>query len=499
MDIVFTHKTQSCYREFADPVKRVQVSAESVVPDTNEDIGRIASVRTQVLLKSKDVTSRGISAGGELDTVLLYITEDEKSVSSLRLRKDFSLELEETDYPLDTLAHIRLSVVNTEARILNPRKVAVTVELVAELACYCRDEIIAETEMPEEGQALLHGRRESMEAVFVNGVCEKTFVISEQFRFPDGKPVPTQLIAQNADFVIEDVQQVGNRAVVKGKAFLDVCGLSADGNPLKTRFTTLFSQIVDTGAEACVSETGSIALTGAYYELVDTISGEKALDAELHAVLQLVSRSRQESVCFTDVYSNRCPTQCCFQEQSMPEVSGEQRLRLRGEADLSIAEDCGDVLSVLADPASWTITEGLPAFTVGLDVIYSRKSGELSAVRRQMELRGEKELADARLYGGRLLHTDFRFEGGVLHGRVEAELDWQSFRMRERSIVSAVMLREEEPYAVSEYPTVTLVRPAGEELWELAKRYHSSVEAIRSLQEALGGENGALLLIPREN
>ena len=48
MDIVFTHKTQSCYREFADPVKRVQVSVESVVPDTREDIGRIASVLSAI-------------------------------------------------------------------------------------------------------------------------------------------------------------------------------------------------------------------------------------------------------------------------------------------------------------------------------------------------------------------------------------------------------------------------------------------------------------------
>ena len=134
MDIVFTHKTQSCFREFADPVKRIQVSAESVVPDTNEDIGRIASVRSQILLKSKDVTSRGISASGELETVLLYITEDEKAVSFLRLRRDFSLEIEEGDYPLDTLSQLRLTVSNTEARVLNPRKIAVTVELLAELA-----------------------------------------------------------------------------------------------------------------------------------------------------------------------------------------------------------------------------------------------------------------------------------------------------------------------------------------------------------------------------
>ena len=499
MDIVFAHRTRSCYREFADPVKRVQVSAESVVPDTCEDIGRIASVRTQVLLKSKEVSSRGVAVTGELDTVLLYITEDEKEVTSLRLRKDFSLEFEE-EYPLDTLAHVRLSVVNTEARILNPRKVAVTVEVLAELSCFCRDEAVAETQMPEESVPPLHGRRESMEAVLVNGVCEKTFVLNEQFRFPDGRPAPTLLCAQSADFVIEDVQQVGSRAVVKGKVYLDVCYQTADGGcPEQLRFTSLFSQIVDTGAEECVSATGAIELTGAYYELADTIGGEKALDAELHALLQLTSRCRQQSVCFTDVYGNRCPTQCVFQKQSLPEVSEEQRLRLRGETELSIAEDCDEVLSIFAAPSAWMLSGELPVLTVGLDVLYRRKSGELSAVRRQVELRGEAGLTDSRLYGGRIVHTDLHGEGGTLRGRLEAELDWQRFGSRERSIVTGVTLREEEPYPAAELPSVTLVRPAGEELWELAKRYHSSEEAIRSVQEALGGESGAQLLIPREN
>ena len=499
MDIVFTNKTQSCYREFADAVKRVQVSAESVVPDTNEDIGRIASVRTQILLKSKDVTSRGVSASGELDTVLLYITEDEKAVSFLRLHRDFSVEFEAADWPLDTLAQLRLSVSNTEARVLNPRKVAVTVELLAELGCFCRDEIIVGTQMPEENGQLLHGLSESVEADLVNGVCEKTFVINEQFRFPDGKPAPSQLIAQSVDFSVEDVQQVGSRAVVKGKAFLDVCYLSDElPYPLQTRFTALFSQIVDTGAEECVSPTAAVELTGAYFDLTDTISGEKALDAELHAVLQMVSRSRREIAFLTDVYSNRCPAQCGFREQEAPEVSAEQRLALRAEEDLSIAEDCEDVLSVLAAVSACRLIEDLPVLTLGLDVIYRRGSGELSAVRRQMELKGESALPDARIYGARVLRTDLRPEGSVLHCRAEAELCWQRFQTRERRVVAAVTLREEEPYDGTALPAVTLVRQGSEPLWDLARRYHSSVEAIRSVRETLGTES-TLLLIPRES
>ena len=125
MEINLTHKTQSGFRDYADLEKRVQVSAESVVPDVNEDIGRIASVQTQLYLKSKDLTTRGVTVTGEMENVLLYITENENTVSFLRLHRDFSLDFDLGEDPAELEAQIRLSVSNTEARVLNPRKVTV--------------------------------------------------------------------------------------------------------------------------------------------------------------------------------------------------------------------------------------------------------------------------------------------------------------------------------------------------------------------------------------
>ena len=58
MEISFENKIINAYREISRQTKRMQVRAESVVPDTDEDIGRIASVHTMVLLKSKDLTAR---------------------------------------------------------------------------------------------------------------------------------------------------------------------------------------------------------------------------------------------------------------------------------------------------------------------------------------------------------------------------------------------------------------------------------------------------------
>ena len=60
----------------------------------------------------------------------------------------------------------------------------------------------------------------------------------------------------------------------------------------------------------------------------------------------------------------------------------------------------------------------------------------------------------------------------------------------------AVIVDEESPLDPGEHPAVTLVRVENESLWELAKKYHSSVEKISSLNDT-AELRGKLLLIPR--
>ena len=92
MEISFDNKCINTFREIYHQAKKIQESAESVVPDTDDDIGRIAAVHSWVILKSKDLTSRGVLISGEASAALLYITESQESMSFVRLSKSFSIE-----------------------------------------------------------------------------------------------------------------------------------------------------------------------------------------------------------------------------------------------------------------------------------------------------------------------------------------------------------------------------------------------------------------------
>lgn len=499
MELSFTHKTAAVYRELSRPVRRIQETAESVVPDTDEDIGRIVSVRTTLLLKSKDLTSRGVLITGEIRLALLYITETEQSVACVNLKKDFEMDFDLGPAQDDILTQIRLSVGSTEARILNPRKVAVTVELLGELSCYRQEEQRLETLLPETAAGLLHVRREETQTTAVNAVCEKSFAINEQFRFPEGKPAPERLVSQELSFTADNVQQVGSRAIVKGQLFVDVCYLSQEAEyPLYTRFSAPFSQIVDTGAEVSDGCGIHMELTGAFFELIDTIGGEKALDAELHALLELVSRQSLPVSYLSDAYSNRMPVQTSFQPGTLQSVFEVKTLTLGSECEIAIAEDCEDVLFVLPSPCQTVVAGEELSAIVALDVLYRTKDGTIAAVRRPLETEKAALPADSRVSAQRLVSLDLRPEGHALRCRAEAAIELQRLESHEIAELSGVTLLEDEAWDPDSFPTVTLAAVGGASLWELAKRFHSSEAAIRALNDEERLASGKPLLIPRE-
>lgn len=498
MEISFENKTVNIYREIYHQTKRSQESAESVVPDTDDDIGRIASVQTALMLKSKDVTARGVIISGEATAALLYITEDQQKVSFVRLTKSFTMEYEVADIDPDTVAQVRLSIVNCESRVVNPRKVSVTFELAGELSCYKQESLTIDSRLPAEGSDGLHARYESTELMLASAACEKTFGINEQFSFPSGKPAPSRLVSQQIDFAVSDSQLIGSKVIIKGNVNLSLCYLSEEVNyPLRTEFTTPFSQIIDIGEESMDNCSMNIELTSAYFDIINTISSEKALDVELHAVIQLVSRSRKSLSYVADIYSNKMPVECATQSRQFGVVSSVQKLKITSDERLSVAEDCTDVLSAFLSITEISLEQGQIKAAVEVDVVYRDSNGLLSSVHRILNMEGDGGGQNLRLCSARLCDVYLRPDGQFIDGHISAEISCLVCGSIEVRKVGAVSLDEDSAYDLSTYPTVTLVRVERESLWELAKTYHSSVEQIRAMNELEEEISGRLLLIPK--
>ena len=498
MDIIFEPKTVKAFRECAHQIKRTQLSMEGVVPDVSDDIGRLCFLQPSVLLKSKDVTARGAAVTGEMTVALLYINELENAVFDLHFTQSFSLEFELPEPDPDMLLQVRLFVSSTEARAINPRKVSVSVEVGGELTGYTEGETPISVEIPPVEDNRIYARKEAVQTAMINAVCEKTFVVNEQFPFSGGRAAPERLVAQDVSFRLAERQLIGSKILLKGTVCVRVCSFSQENDyPVFSDFTAPFSQLVDIGREEMDGCEVQIEPTSVYFNLVDSIGGEKALDAEIHAVAQLVSRCRQTVEYVSDAYAGRCPSTLTFEPRSVSAAEPPERILLEADNKIELPDDCEDVLSVLATLGQCSAAQGKAEASINFDVLYRSAAGTLSYVKRAVSVTADCPDQTVVILDKRLLDNYLRPEGNQLIGRVSVEMWIERRAETEIRCALAMSLDEGSPYDDAALPTVCAVRVDRESIWDLAKRYHSSCEKIEALNEIDGPIRGKMLLIPK--
>ena len=498
MEIRFENKMSRAYQEVGFVSKRVQENAECVVPDTEEDIGKIASVQADVLLKSKDLGGRGVLVSGEARAFLLVITEQQNKLSLLRLSKTFTVDLELPEQSAELLTQAMLQVQAVDARILNPRKVSVSFDLNAALFCYRSESLPVESDLPDAHREGLHVRREETDVLLPNAICEKTFALTEQFPFPSGRPVPARLVSEQTVFSVQDCQLIGSKAILKGTATASVVYLTEEADcPIQTDFTTPFSQIVELNEERMDNSSISISLTGSYYELTESINGEKVLDMEVHALIQMLSSGSVNFRRITDAYSNRMPLKEETESLQLKNSGQEAQICLHASETLNVMEDCKEVLGILPSVSRAAQEQGKLSAAVNFDIVYRLTDGLISAVRRTVLLEGSCGSPSDRITQVRIDNFQTLADGAELKAEFDLLFDLLHSEDVELRRLCAVELAEDSPYSADAFATLTLVRDEGESLWELAKRYHSSVEAIQQENAPESGEKSAFLLIPK--
>ncbi len=498
MEINFESTSVKAYQEILRQTKRIQVNMESVVPDVNDDIGHILSVRSQILLKSKDLTAHGVIVTGEVSAVVLYVNELANAVCDLSLSRSFSLEYELEGEESELQTRIRLFAGSSEARMINPRKVSVAVEVGGELSAFSQTEIRVASSAPTEQRAPIHIQTEQTSGSLVSAVCEKTFVLNEQFSLPAGMPEPERLIWQSAAFCLSDQQQIGSKILVKGEVQLSLLYKAKDEEcPTAAEFSAPFSQLVDIGQEETEHCFAGLETTSLYFSLLDTIGGEKSIDAEVHALLQLTGCCRQEYTVISDAYSNLFPSALSFEQ--LPVVTGleTRNLRLEREDRIDMPEDCIEVLTVFDTVGVPTLGDETLDTPVSLDILYRCGDGTLACVRRSFPLSAKRPEGELLLHALHMAEKNWRLSDGALSVRLCLELPCElRVETRLENAVSMSLL-EDSPFEWKACPSLTVVRADQESIWELAKRYHSSAESIETLNETEGALDGKLLLIPR--
>lgn len=495
MEIVFNTRTVPCSRELLRQTKLVQEHMECVVSDVNDDIGKIAWAEAQICLKSKELGSLELVAGATAEVCVYYLSEEHDKVLSMHLSRDFSVGFTCGDLPEGTEAQVLLCCQGVQARALNPRKLAIDLTVRAELGCFAGDSLVAAVSADAESGEELQLLFEQSSCAVRAQVCEKSFIVSEQLPVPQEGII--RLLSSHAELLRGDCQMIGSKALIKGISELRFgCETEEGSAPVFFEQRIPFSVLLDSGDEDCALGALILQPTALYAELSDAINGGRVIELELHAAAQGEFTKTVALDHIVDAYSTTCPLRCT-QSTATVGCSGEG-VCFTSEArdEISLEDEAVTLQAKQAQLLSFSAKENAAFASAVVSLLLQNADGSYGTVQKLLSFEAPLPAADCRIDEVRLGELSVHPSGGKIELCAEAEFCGTRNRSAELRWISSVELDTENAYDLAALSALTVVTRRGRSLWELAKRYHSSPEAIEKLnaKHPMGGDQ---LLIAR--
>lgn len=472
-----------------------EFQTDCIVSDTMPDVRDVVDGEGILQLRSKNTEDGCLVVTAVIQSSVLYVPDDGADLRSLTAAIPVEIRMEDPAIDSDCRAVCRLRIKSIEPKMVNSRKISVRAEVCGELWCY-REVSPSIAAGLEQEDPSVHILKNTASVVHVADVREKAFVITDQYSMQGDTSAGVEILSQRAEVYTEDVKFVSGKVVFRGRisVVLLVSGAEA-GAPVSMRYDTDFSQIMEVDAAGDdIQPDVCILLTGVYLDLPERGDTAGKIGAEFHMAAQCTCREKKEIPYVEDIYSNKSMfLPVC---ESTVFVSEVQSVSMR-QTVTGRAEPCGGEIVYASAAIGGISAENETVKTVvNARLLCRRDGGEYALARCRLNAEFTTDIpSGAELREIMVRVMDVYYSPAAEAADVRVVLQMDGFRTTSRTIscVERVEVDESGPAAV--VPSMTLVRRSAQtDLWGLAKKYHSSPEAISAANE---GNNGRLLLIPK--
>lgn len=497
MELQFRNDGLSCLREVTWEVKNEEQTQEVKLPDTMPDIGKVLGAWGQVLLRSKEWRGNGMSVSGGVMAWVLYLPEGEAEPRSVDTWIPFQLRWDFPQTERDGAILAEMLLKSIDARSVSARKLMVRA-VVSAAGCAMEPvvaEIFAPDSIPED--VYLLKRIYPMQIPRESG--EKTFNMDEELPLPAHCQNARRLLRYCMNPEITDQKIMADKVVFRGTAHIRVLCKCDDGTVKSGDLELPFSQYADLEQEYDPSATTRIlpAVTNLDMEIQE--NGQLRIKAGL--VGQYVIYEKKPVEVVEDAYSPHRPVKLHTMQLQLPSVLEQKQEDIQLEQLLEGASgELVDVFSVAEQPLRDRRGEEMDlTLPGGFQAIYYDAEGNLAGgyvhwtQAHKMDVpRDVKLTATCHMTG--LPQGDSGMDG--IRIRSNMRLDTTATTENGVEMVTGLELGEMVPPA-SDRPSLILRRVGEETLWDMAKLYGSTEDAIRKANGLTEDPvPGQILIIP---
>lgn len=477
-------------------VQNTELTQEIRLPDGMPDIGRVLSCWGQVVVRSKQWQTDQAAVTGGVLVWTLYAPEDGTAPRSVEEWIPFQLSWELPPLQREGVLRVAPLLRFANARGISARKMLVRVGVGAmgEILCMEEAEIYAPEQLPEDVELL----RRTYPVRLPREYPEKNFFVDEEPSIPTPEP-PDKILAYLVTTQLHEEKVNADKALFRGVLALHLLYRGQDGRVQSWDTSFPFSQFVQLENTYSPQAQLNVQIVVTSLELDRKEQGQIRMKCGLTAQCVVDDQTLVDLV--QDAYSPNRSVETTIMPLQVPAILEEKQDALAVQQTINGAD--GEVVDLLFWPdfPRCTRTEtGVEAKMSGVFQILSY--GEENTLRAgTAHWEGQMDLPaanDCRI--DLQLAQNYPVEGRSGSGEMnlQTKLDLHLLTTAQRGIPMVTSLeigevRERDPAT----PSLILCRAEEEDLWDLAKRCHSTVAAITAankLQDQPIGEQ--MLLIP---
>ena len=502
MELNFTDQTVAFLKCTIHETLMQEQTQEVIVPDSFPDAGQILITNAFALLRTQECRSGNLQLTGAVRASCLYTPEDDSAPRVLDSYLPFTMRLDHPAAAETTRYLLDLRVRSADARLINSRKLLLRIGLGCQIDGYEEaEETFFRIQDPPEALQL---RTETFPLQLPAETAQKPFSMTEEPELGAAKPAVSQIVYFTAQPVLMDRRLNGTKAVFKGNLLLKVLYLAEDGSLNVFSDSLPFSQYMEL-QEDYMQQTGlqiRLVMTGCDLEVEAGSEGRKLmLTADI--LSQCVVTRAQPVTVYSDAYTTEGTLKPEWKEYRLRFSLDNQELSqsVRDSVSASV-RGVADAVFYLDFPQTGRNANGLVLTApVNCNLLYMDENGQLRGLTEKTEAKTEIALnPDAQAeVADRSSGEGYASPGsGGADLRYDMVFEIETFAKESLRSLSGGSLEESGEAAQNSACVILRRARSAQSVWEIAKEYASTVEAIMKANqlESEEVEAGDLLLIP---
>lgn len=460
-------------------VQEQEQTQEIRLPDGMPDIGKVLGAWGQVLVRSKEWRNGGMGVSGGVMVWVLYAPDEGGTPRCLDTWIPFQMNWDFSDKGRDGVIHVSPLLKNVDARITSARKIMVrtNVALLGQAMLPASSSVAVTQDVPCDVQIL----KNNYPVRIPKEAGEKPFAIDETLAMPASCPKIAELIRYSLRPEVTDQKLMADKVVFRGICILHMMYRAEDDGIYSWDFEIPFSQYTELERDYEQDAFPSIMPVVTSIELTRDEDGNLQLKAGLSC--QYIIYDGDMITLASDAYSPNRVVLPEIEQLQLPVVL--ESVKETVNAELNLQEDIARVadvafypdhpISAVSDDKSVTLLSGV------FQILGYNSENALMSCASKWEMEWELPCDNdskvevtvcasgnpQAITGGDAVNL----RGGIL-------LDVKTTANQGLNMITGLDIGEQIQLDPNR-PSLVLRRCTDEDLWDIAKKCGSTVEAIR--------------------